>query len=71
LHWYSTFSFTKTSGLAANLGSQFFFMPDSPVSARWLNEREKAIAIKRVTDDQLGVKNSMKPFGSKDMEQSG
>ncbi|KAK5328326.1 hypothetical protein LTR93_002111 [Exophiala xenobiotica] len=36
----------------------FFFMPDSPVSARWLNEREKAIAIKRVTDDQLGVKNT-------------
>ncbi|KIX04601.1 uncharacterized protein Z518_05471 [Rhinocladiella mackenziei CBS 650.93] len=36
----------------------FFFMPDSPVTARWLNEREKAIAIKRVADDQLGVKNT-------------
>ncbi|OQV07664.1 hypothetical protein CLAIMM_12065 [Cladophialophora immunda] len=36
----------------------FFFMPDSPVSVKWLTEREKAIAIKRLVDDQLGVKNS-------------
>jgi len=34
-------------------------MPDSPVTARWLNEREKTIAVKRLADDQLGVKNSM------------
>lgn len=34
-------------------------MPDTPVSAKWLTDREKAIAIKRVTEDQLGVKNSM------------
>lgn len=34
-------------------------MPDSPVSVSWLNEREKAIAIKRVSDDQLGVKNGV------------
>jgi len=32
-------------------------MPDSPVTVKWLNEREKAIAIKRLVDDQLGVKN--------------
>ncbi|KAM6506907.1 hypothetical protein FALCPG4_018725 [Fusarium falciforme] len=36
----------------------FFFMPDSPLSVSWLNEREKAIAVKRVSDDQLGIKNS-------------
>ncbi|KIW29277.1 uncharacterized protein PV07_05102 [Cladophialophora immunda] len=36
----------------------FFFMPDSPVSVKWLTEREKAIAIKRLVDDQLGVKNT-------------
>lgn len=36
----------------------YFFMPDSPLTVRWLNEREKAIAIKRVADNQLGVKNS-------------
>ncbi|KIW92830.1 uncharacterized protein Z519_06679 [Cladophialophora bantiana CBS 173.52] len=36
----------------------YFFMPDSPVSVKWLTEREKAIAIKRLVDDQLGVKNT-------------
>ncbi|KAL6241204.1 hypothetical protein RBB50_011883 [Rhinocladiella similis] len=35
----------------------YFFMPDSPVTVKWLSEREKAIAIKRLVDDQLGVKN--------------
>ncbi|PCG93595.1 Major facilitator superfamily domain, general substrate transporter [Penicillium occitanis (nom. inval.)] len=35
----------------------WFFLPDSPVSVSWLNDREKAIAVKRVSDDQLGVKN--------------
>ncbi|KAH8888918.1 MFS general substrate transporter [Thozetella sp. PMI_491] len=36
----------------------YFFMPDSPLTAKWLNEREKAIAVKRVADFQLGVKNT-------------
>ncbi|KAL4894680.1 major facilitator superfamily domain-containing protein [Aspergillus ambiguus] len=36
----------------------FFFMPDSPLSAPWLNDREKAIAVKRVAKDQLGMKNT-------------
>ncbi|KUL84693.1 hypothetical protein ZTR_07605 [Talaromyces verruculosus] len=35
----------------------WFFLPDSPISVSWLNDREKAIAVKRVSDDQLGVKN--------------
>lgn len=34
-------------------------MPDSPLSVKWLTDREKAIAIKRVAKDQQGVKNSM------------
>jgi hypothetical protein len=33
-------------------------MPDSPISVKWLNDRERAIAVQRVADHQLGVKNS-------------
>jgi MFS transporter, ACS family, allantoate permease len=33
-------------------------MPDSPEKEKWLNDRERAIAIKRVADDQLGLKDS-------------
>ena len=33
-------------------------MPDSPLSVKWLNDREKAIAVQRVAENQLGVKNS-------------
>lgn len=33
-------------------------MPDSPQSAKWLNDRERAIAVKRVAQAQLGLKNS-------------
>jgi hypothetical protein len=33
-------------------------MPDSPRNAPWLTDRERAIAIKRVADDQLGVKDN-------------
>jgi hypothetical protein len=33
-------------------------MPDSPISVKWLNDRESAIAVQRVADHQLGVKNS-------------
>lgn len=44
--------------LAANL-KQWFFLPDSPLSVTWLNDREKAIAVQRVAKTQLGIKNSM------------
>jgi hypothetical protein len=44
--------------LQADLELQFFFMPDSPISVKWLNDRERAIAVQRVADHQLGVKNS-------------
>lgn len=36
----------------------FFIMPDNPLTVKWLSEREKAIAVKRVADFQIGVKNS-------------
>ena len=32
-------------------------MPDAPQSAKWLNERERAIAVKRVAQAQLGLKD--------------
>ncbi|KAK7691754.1 hypothetical protein QCA50_005155 [Cerrena zonata] len=35
----------------------FFFLPDSPVEAHFLNQREKAIAIKRVAGNRTGIKN--------------
>lgn len=37
---------------------KYFFMPDSPENEGWLNDREKAIALKRMADDQLGAKDS-------------
>lgn len=51
-------------GCASDVLLQFFFMPDSPVSVKWLNEREKAIAVQRVADHQLGVKNSTYRFSN-------
>jgi hypothetical protein len=33
-------------------------MPDAPQSAKWLSERERAIAVKRVAQAQLGLKDS-------------
>lgn len=37
--------------------TSFFLLPDSPVSARFLSEREKAIAIERMRVDQTGIEN--------------
>jgi MFS transporter, ACS family, allantoate permease len=34
-----------------------FLLPDSPVSAKFLSEREKAIAIERMRVDQTGIEN--------------
>lgn len=36
----------------------FFLLPDSPVSCRYLSDREKAIIIDRVRKNQTGVKNT-------------
>lgn len=35
----------------------WFYFPDSPVEARFLTEEEKVLAIKRVAEAKLGVKN--------------
>lgn len=36
----------------------WLYMPDSPLSAGWLDARSKAIVVKHLADDQLGVKNT-------------
>lgn len=36
---------------------QWLIMPDSPETATWLTEKERAIAVARMAEDQLGVKN--------------
>jgi len=33
------------------------FLPDSPVTAKGLNEREKRIAVERLRDNQTGIEN--------------
>lgn len=35
----------------------FLFMPDNILKARFLNEREKRIAIERLKENQTGVEN--------------
>ncbi|RFU28624.1 hypothetical protein B7463_g7719, partial [Scytalidium lignicola] len=37
----------------------FFFLPDSPTSAKFLTEREKSIAVERLRDNRTGVKNTV------------
>ncbi|KAL2436813.1 putative transporter [Exophiala dermatitidis] len=40
-----------------------YFMPDSPVTAKFLNDREKRIAVERLTSNQTGVENKhLKPY---------
>ncbi|KAK1143289.1 hypothetical protein N8T08_006816 [Aspergillus melleus] len=34
-----------------------FFLPDSPVSTRYLTDREKRLAVERLRDNQTGVEN--------------
>ncbi|KAI1622124.1 major facilitator superfamily domain-containing protein [Exophiala viscosa] len=36
----------------------WWLLPDSPVSARWLNERERLIAVERLKSNKTGVKNT-------------
>lgn len=37
----------------------FLLLPDSPISCRWFNEREKYIAIHRTVENQTGTKNTV------------
>lgn len=36
----------------------YWLLPDSPVSARWLSERERLIAVERLKSNKTGVKNN-------------
>ncbi|PWW80311.1 MFS general substrate transporter [Tuber magnatum] len=41
----------------------FMFLPDSPVSARFLTEEERRMAVERFRDDQTGIENkTLKPY---------
>jgi hypothetical protein len=33
------------------------FLPDNPIAAKFISEREKAIAVDRVRNDQTGIEN--------------
>ncbi|KIM99097.1 hypothetical protein OIDMADRAFT_30739 [Oidiodendron maius Zn] len=35
----------------------FFLLPDTPANARFLNQRERLIAVKRVAGNEIGIKN--------------
>jgi len=35
----------------------YVFLPDTPANARFLNEREKLVAVKRVAANETGIKN--------------
>ena len=41
----------------------FIFLPDSPVTARGLTQRERRIAVERIRENQTGVENKhLKPY---------
>lgn len=41
----------------------FIFLPDSPVSAPGLTQRERRITVERLRDNQTGVENKhLKPY---------
>ncbi|KAG7827093.1 hypothetical protein KL920_004753 [Ogataea angusta] len=37
----------------------FWFLPDSPINAKFLTEREKVFMVKRIVDNATGVENNM------------
>jgi hypothetical protein len=41
----------------------YFLLPDNPSNARFLNERERIVAVKRVAGNETGIKN--KSFNKK------
>ena len=46
-------SFTVLAGI-----SLWWVLPDSPMTSRFLNERERVVAIQRIKDNQTGIKNT-------------
>jgi len=52
--------FLVLGGFTALWGAYLFFMlPDSPASARFLDHRQKIIAVKRVAENRTGTKNKV------------
>lgn len=37
----------------------YLFLPDSPVNAHFLNERERYIAVHRIKENMTGVENKV------------
>ncbi len=37
----------------------FIFLPDSPITAKGLTQKEKRIAVERLRDNQTGVENKV------------
>ena len=35
----------------------FFFLPDTPMQARWLTDEEKVVHLKRVSVNQTGIRD--------------
>jgi len=35
----------------------YFFLPDAPSNARFFNQRERIVAVKRVSQNETGIKN--------------
>ncbi|WVQ63084.1 uncharacterized protein L199_001235 [Kwoniella botswanensis] len=44
--------------LSIALGAGWFFLPDTPIKARFLTEEEKVIALERVAENMAGTKGS-------------
>lgn len=38
-------------------GFLFYYLPDSPMNARWLSEADRALAVERVRDNRTGVES--------------
>lgn len=55
--WMWVFLFFGAASIIMS-GFSFFFLPDSPATAPFLDERERGVAVKRVTMNRGGVKNS-------------
>lgn len=57
---YSSLSFWSGGSITIVFGiALFFFLPSSPVNSRYLNKRERYVAIERLRTDQSSVENKV------------
>lgn len=57
------YEFLIIGALCASWGIVLFiFLPDSPVNARLLNQRQRRIAVERLRENQTGVENKQFKF---------